>query len=228
MNYIRITKENIDREHICCAMSGKQSVAKKEWLRQRFDDGLVFYRSEERGKCFIEYIPAEYAWAPIEAEGYMFIDCFWISGQFKGHGYSNQLLDECIGDSKEKGKKALPYCLPKRRRAFCPTQNICNIRALRLRMPLIRILSFGICPFPRMRTSRALSLVSEIRCRNCHPVLPCIIRTSVLLPPSMSRCWKLPPGNPVRNFIRYISPPGNRLKAHLVLLRPLLCITTGS
>ena len=46
MNYIRITKENIDKEHICCAMSGRQSVAKKEWLRQRFDDGLVFYRSE--------------------------------------------------------------------------------------------------------------------------------------------------------------------------------------
>ena len=29
MNYIRITKENIDKEHICCAMSGKQSVAKR-------------------------------------------------------------------------------------------------------------------------------------------------------------------------------------------------------
>lgn len=42
MNYIRITKENIDREHICCAMSGKQSIAKKEWLRQRFEEGLVF------------------------------------------------------------------------------------------------------------------------------------------------------------------------------------------
>ena len=56
MNYIRITKENIDKEHICCAMSGKQSVAKKEWLRQRFDDGLVFYRSEERGKCFIVHV----------------------------------------------------------------------------------------------------------------------------------------------------------------------------
>ena len=24
MEYIRITKENIDKEHICCAMSGKQ------------------------------------------------------------------------------------------------------------------------------------------------------------------------------------------------------------
>ena len=70
MNYIRITKENIDKEHICCAMSGKQSIEKKEWLRQRFDDGLVFCRSEERGKCFIEYIPAENAWVPIEADGY--------------------------------------------------------------------------------------------------------------------------------------------------------------
>ena len=24
MEYIRITKENIDKEHICCAMSGQQ------------------------------------------------------------------------------------------------------------------------------------------------------------------------------------------------------------
>lgn len=42
MDYIRVTKENIDKEHICCAMSGKQSLAKKEWLKQRFEEGLVF------------------------------------------------------------------------------------------------------------------------------------------------------------------------------------------
>ena len=30
MDYIRVTKENIDREHICCAMSGKQSLAKRK------------------------------------------------------------------------------------------------------------------------------------------------------------------------------------------------------
>ena len=29
MNYIRITKDNIDHEHICCAMSGKQSLKKR-------------------------------------------------------------------------------------------------------------------------------------------------------------------------------------------------------
>lgn len=107
MNYIRITKENIDKEHICCAMSGKQSVAKKEWLKQRFEEGLVFYRSEERGKCFIEYLPAEKAWVPIEADGYLYINCLWIAGSMKGHGYSHDLLEECIRDAREQGKKGL-------------------------------------------------------------------------------------------------------------------------
>lgn len=107
MNYIRITKENIDKEHICCAMSGKQSVAKKEWLKQRFEEGLVFYRGEERGKCFIEYLPAEKAWVPIEADGYLYINCLWIAGSMKGHGYSNDLLEECIRDAREQGKKGI-------------------------------------------------------------------------------------------------------------------------
>jgi len=94
MDYIRVTKENIDREHICCAMSGQQSLAKKEWLKQRFEEGLVFYRSAERGKCFIEYIPAENAWVPIDAAGWLYINCLWVSGSLKGHGYSSELLEE--------------------------------------------------------------------------------------------------------------------------------------
>ena len=106
MNYIHITKENLDKEHICCAMSGKQSLAKKEWLRQRFDEGLVFYRSEERGKCFIEYIPAENAWVPIEAAGYLYINCLWIAGAMKGHGYSTDLLMRRAAD------RALPSAAP--------------------------------------------------------------------------------------------------------------------
>ena len=123
MNYIRITKENIDREHICCAMSGKQSVAKKEWLKQRFDEGLVFYRSEERGKCFIEYIPAENAWVPIDADGYLYIDCLWVSGAMKGHGYANDLLDECIRDARAQGRNGLCIlCAEGRKREFLADQ----------------------------------------------------------------------------------------------------------
>lgn len=107
MNYIKITKENIDKEHICCAMSNKQCVAKKEWLKDRFDEGLVFYRSVERGKCFIEYIPGENAWVPIEADGYLFINCLWVAGSMKGHGYSSDLLNECIRDAKQQDKNGI-------------------------------------------------------------------------------------------------------------------------
>jgi len=110
MEYIRVTKENLEQEHICCAISNNRDVqvaSKKAWLADRFDDGLVFLKSTERGKCFIEYIPAENAWNPIEADGYMYIDCLWVSGSFKGHGYSNDLLEACIDDSRSKDKKGL-------------------------------------------------------------------------------------------------------------------------
>lgn len=118
MNYIRITKDNIDSEHICCAMSNSQSIAKKQWLKDRFDDGLVFYRSEERGKCFIEYLPAENAWIPIEANGYLLINCLWVSGSFKGHGYSNDLLNECIRDAKSQDKKGICILSSEKKKEF--------------------------------------------------------------------------------------------------------------
>lgn len=124
MNYLRITRENIDGEHICCAMSGKQALQKKEWLKQRLDEGLVFYRSEERGKCFIEYIPAELAWAPIEAEGYLYIDCLWVAGAMQGHGYAADLLAECIRDAKAKIGRACAFCPRKSgKRSSCLTRN---------------------------------------------------------------------------------------------------------
>ena len=121
MDYIRVTKENIEKEHICCAISNNKDVqvsSKKAWLSDRFDEGLVFLKSVERGKCFIEYIPAENAWVPINAPGYMYIDCLWVSGSFKGHGYSTDLLNECIEDSKEKGKKGLCILCAAKKKPF--------------------------------------------------------------------------------------------------------------
>lgn len=110
MELVKLTPDNIEQEHICCAISNNKDIqvmSKKNWLKERIDEGLVFLKCNVRGKSFIEYIPAEYAWIPIEAKGYMYIDCLWVSGQFKGHGYSNLLLDNCIKDSKEKKKKGL-------------------------------------------------------------------------------------------------------------------------
>lgn len=121
MEYIRVNKDNLEKEHICCAISNNSDIqvsSKKAWLKERFNEGLVFLKSIERGKCFIEYIPAENAWNPIEAPGYMYIDCLWVSGSFKGHGYSSDLLNACIEDSRMKGKKGLCILSSEKKRPF--------------------------------------------------------------------------------------------------------------
>ena len=121
MEYIRVTKENLEKEHICCAISKNSDVqvlSKKAWLADRFDEGLVFLKAAARGKCFIEYIPAENAWVPVRADGYMFINCFWIAGSLKGNGYSNELLEECIRDSRQQGKKGLCVISSAKKKGF--------------------------------------------------------------------------------------------------------------
>ncbi len=111
MNIITIDQSNIATEHICCAITDKKDQTcvslKKAWLSKRFEDGLEFRKLDVRGKVFIEYMPAEKAWCPINADNYMHINCFWVSGQFAGQGYANRLLDECISSAKAKGKLGL-------------------------------------------------------------------------------------------------------------------------
>lgn len=121
MEYIKLTQDNLENEHICCAISNNKDIqvaSKKAWLSERLKDGLVFSKSAERGKCFIEYIPAEYAWCPVEADGYMHINCFWVSGSFKGHGYSNDLLSASIADAKSKGKHGLTVISSQKKMPF--------------------------------------------------------------------------------------------------------------
>ena len=103
---ITLNEQNIGEEHICCAISDKKCKdgyeAKKEWLKNQFANGFVFKKLDVRGKVFIEYVPAEFAWAPVDAPGYMVINCFWVSGQYKSQGNGKRLLTECISDSLEK------------------------------------------------------------------------------------------------------------------------------
>lgn len=122
MDIIRIDRENLHKEHICCAISDKNDEccvsSKKQWMLDRIDEGLVFKKLDTRGKVFIEYIPAENAWCPIIAENYMFINCFWVSGQFKGQGYANRLLEECIIESRHLNKKGLVILSSKKKMPF--------------------------------------------------------------------------------------------------------------
>ena len=121
MKIIRVTKENLEEEHICCAISSNkdcQVAAKKRWMSRQLEEGLVFEKADVRGKAFIEYIPAEKAWCPIDAPGYMFINCLWVSGQFKGKGISNELLRGCIETSKSQGKQGIVIISSAKKRPY--------------------------------------------------------------------------------------------------------------
>ena len=101
--FITLNKTNIDTEHICCAISDKKCAEsyqlKKDWLKKEFDNGYIFRRIDARAKVFIDYGPAETGWVPVTAENYMLINCFWVSGQYKGKGYAKQLLQSAIDDA---------------------------------------------------------------------------------------------------------------------------------
>ncbi len=127
MPIIEVNRENISAEHICCAITdakGDNCVAlKKQWMTERFDDGLVFRKLDERGKVFIEYIPAENAWAPIDAPGYLFIDCMWVSGKFQHQGYAGQLLAACVEDAESQGKNGVAILSAAKKMPFLSDPN---------------------------------------------------------------------------------------------------------
>ena len=183
MPYIRVTKDNLESEHICCAISNNKDIqvsSKKAWLAERFDEGLVFLKSEQRGKCFIEYIPAENAWNPIDADGYMYIDCLWVSGSLKGHGYSNDLLNElCVflQEEKQRAKRVFAYFQAQRKSRFLLTRNILLTKALRFATRLQTAFSCGICHLIKMQKNRSSSPAQKT-CTPTKRAMCCIIPAS--------------------------------------------------
>ena len=104
--YINLDSNNIDCEHICCAIGDPKHQdgvdKKKEWIKSKLKDGHVFRKLNARGKIFIEYEPIETAWVPIDGKNYEYIYCLWVAGSFKGKGIAKELLEYAIHNAKEK------------------------------------------------------------------------------------------------------------------------------
>lgn len=60
MNYIRVTKENIDKEHICCAMFGKQLANKTG--RTPEEDDMLDMMVNGRKRVSLENLKAVTEW----------------------------------------------------------------------------------------------------------------------------------------------------------------------
>ena len=105
-NIITVGAENVDQTGFFCYMSKPKSEGYKNklnWLKDRFAEGMRIKMFELPNRGFIEYIPGEYAWRAVNAEGYMFIHCLWIVGKSKKKGLAGHLLNECIREVKDAG-----------------------------------------------------------------------------------------------------------------------------
>ncbi len=105
---VTVDAENLDEHGFFCYKSKPKTEGyqrKRAWLLERFKEGLqikLLYEGK-RSIAFIEYIPAEYAWRPVLANGYLFIHCIWVVGKGKGKGYGSRLLAACEDEARARG-----------------------------------------------------------------------------------------------------------------------------
>lgn len=122
MKTIKLNQTNINTEHICCAISDKKCSLgyekKKGWLKSQLKNGYVFQKMDIRGKVFIEYVPIEHSWLPLNGKNHMVINCFWVSGQYKGKGNGKKLLQQCIKDAKSTGMAGVVAISSDKKRPF--------------------------------------------------------------------------------------------------------------
>ena len=106
MQIITITPENAKQYKLGCINNPQHAgfKAKYEWLEERMKEGLVIKLFiDENGKpgSFIEYVPGEYAWRTVSAQGYFFIHCLWTQPKANmKKGYASVLINECIADAE--------------------------------------------------------------------------------------------------------------------------------
>ena len=216
MEYIRVTKENLEKEHICCAISNNKDVqvsSKKAWLADRFDEGLVFLKSVERGKCFIEYIPAENAWVPIDADGYMGIpQTFW---------------KPVSKTARKRGVKGCAFLLLRRRNPSLQIPGSSNTKDLLSVTRRITEYSCGICLLTQMQTSRSSKNARSIRTLTKKD-MSCTTPANVRLTPSMCRFWRELRKRTAYRSRRFILRVGKRRRVLRHRSRITLCFATGS
>lgn len=106
---VDVTPQNVLEHTLFCVKDLKNPgfENKRKWFDDRYAEGLrLKILKDSAGKliAFIEYLPAEAAWRPVNAPNYMFIHCMYVySNKDKGKGLGSLLLKECEKDARQQG-----------------------------------------------------------------------------------------------------------------------------
>ncbi|NND04939.1 MAG: GNAT family N-acetyltransferase [Saprospiraceae bacterium] len=113
LRIVEVTPDNAKEETLFCVkdITNPGFELKRKWFEKRYGEGLRMkilkdYRDKMIG--FIEFVPAEHAWRPIEANNFMFIHCMYVySKQDRNKGYGSQLIMEAEKEAKEQDMAGL-------------------------------------------------------------------------------------------------------------------------
>ncbi len=110
--YLTVDGSNVAKHGFFCYRSKRKTEGyrnKMEWLARRFEEGLKLQMVCENGRAvgYVEHIPAEYAWRAVKAPGYAVIHCIWVVGRARNKGYASRLLQNCLDDVRQQGKRGV-------------------------------------------------------------------------------------------------------------------------
>ena len=125
--FINITADNIESEHLCCIIRTRKehpgAEAKRAWLRERLSEGHILRKLNVKECAFIEYAPLVSAWVPIQGDSYLYIYCLWVDGALKGHGYGQSLMEYCLDDARSRKYSGVCMLGAQKQRAWLSDQN---------------------------------------------------------------------------------------------------------
>ena len=131
--FINLTPENLDGEHLCCIIRSRKPhpgvEAKRRWLAGRLEEGHVFRKLDEKGAVFVEYAPLETAWVPVTGDNYLY--CLWAAGAYKGKGCGRALMEYCLADAGAKGKSGVCMLGAQKQKAWLSDQRFGKNTAFR-------------------------------------------------------------------------------------------------
>ena len=113
MKLVSVTPENAIKETLYCIKDRKRQGFKDkvQWYEKRYREGLrikILKNEADKMIGFMEYVPAKYAWRPIDADNYMFIHCTYIySKKERNKGYGSLLIQDAENEAKVLGLDGL-------------------------------------------------------------------------------------------------------------------------
>jgi len=119
LDIITVDASNVNRYGFFCYKSKPKTAGyrqKREWLEERFAEGLRIKIVREGGKAagFVEYAPGEFAWRAVNAPNYLVVHCMWVVGRGKGKGYGSRLLSDVIAEAQAVGKDGVAMVTSRR------------------------------------------------------------------------------------------------------------------